>query len=184
MKKINYFIGVAFAVAVFSFAASAQTTDFSGTWTLDSSKSKLDERARIESMTLTVAQTAADITVTTETKRMPPPADAPQPPQGGGRGGRGGMGGDGTTKYTLDGKELKTEVDGPMGKMPQTLTAKIDSGKLSLSKSSTISTPMGEATISTKESWSLSADGKSLTVVKDQTSPRGTSSSTMVFVKK
>ena len=92
--------------------------------------------------------------------------------------------GDGTTKYTLDGKETKTEIDGPMGKMPQALTAKLEGGKLMLSKSSTVSSPMGEVTISTKESWSLAADGKTLTVVRDQTTPRGSTSSTMVFVKK
>jgi len=185
MKKVNFVFAAMLSLTAFAFASNAQTTDYSGTWTLDATKSKLDERMRVESMTLTVAQTAKDISVTTETKRMPRPADAPAPPAGrdGGRGGMMGAG-DGTTKYSLDGKETKIEIDGPMGKTPQVLTAKSEGGKLMLSKSSTVSSPMGEVTISTKEAWSMSGDGKTLTVVRDQTTPRGSTSSTMVFVKK
>jgi hypothetical protein len=55
---------------------------------------------------------------------------------------------------------------------------------LSLSKSMTFSTPQGEMTQLTKEAWSLSPDGKTLTVVRDQSSPRGSASYTLVFVKK
>lgn len=180
MKKLLF---LAAAVVLFSFAAFAQKADYSGTWALDAGKSKLDERARIESMTLTVAQTDKELKVETATKRLPPPAEAPQ---GGGRGmGRGGFGGDGTVTYSLDGKETKTEMDGPMGKTPVAYTAKSESdGKLKLSSSRTINSPMGEAVITTKETWSLSADGKTLTVEREMSTPRGTNQSTMVFAKK
>lgn len=181
MKKLLF---LAAAVAVFSFAAFGQKADYSGTWTLDVGKSKLDERARIESMTLTVAQTDKELKVETVTKRLAPPADAPQ---GGGRGmGRGGFGGgDGTVTYSLDGKEIKAEIDGPMGKMPVTYTAKSETdGKLKLSSSRTINSPMGEALVTTKETWSLSSDGKALTVEREMSTPRGTNQSTMVFAKK
>ena len=61
MKKALFF---SVLVCLSAFAAFAQgdgkKADFSGTWTLDAGKSKLDERARIESMTLTVAQTDKD----------------------------------------------------------------------------------------------------------------------------
>ena len=186
MKKT--FVLAIFSLFVFAFAASAQdkTVDYSGTWTLDVSKSKLDERARIESMTLTVAQTAKDISVATTAKRTPPPAGATGG-QGGGRGmGRGGGfgGGDTTSVYTLDAKETTVEQDSPMGKVPVKLTAKIDGGKLSLSSSRTFSTPNGEVSTSNKETWSLSADGKTLTVDQERTTPRGANSSTMVFNKK
>jgi len=43
---------------------------------------------------------------------------------------------------------------------------------------------MGDITMTTKDSWSLSAEGKTLTVVREQSTPRGTNSSTMVFAKK
>lgn len=183
MKKI-LFIGA--ALCLFSIAAFAQKANYSGTWTLDVSKSKLDERARIESMSMTVAQTEKDIKVDTKTVRAPRPEGAP-----GGQGGGGGMGrgggfgnGDASNTYSLDGKETKSEVDGPMGKIPVTMKAVLEAGKLTLSSSRTFSGPNGEMTATTNETWTLGADGKTLTVVREQTTPRGTNSSTMVFVKK
>ena len=178
MKKFFLLTAVFCLMAVSALAQSK--TDFSGTWTLDSGRSKLDERARIESITLTVAQTASDIKVETATKRLPPPADAPQ----GGTGRGGGRGGDGTSVYTLDGKETTIQQEGPMGSVPVRLTAKLDGGKLNLSRSSTINTPAGEVSISNKETWTLSEDGKTLTIEREMSSPRGTSSSTLVFTKK
>lgn len=181
MKK-GLLIGAFFALLAFSAGASAQVTNFGGTWILDVSKSKLDERARIESQTLTVTQTDKDIKVETATKRLPPPADAPQ-----GMGGRmgGGFGpGDAPMTYTLDGKETKIEQQGPMGSVPVTLKAKFDGAKLVLSSSRTFTGPMGEVTSTSKETWELSADGKALTVNKENTSPRGTNTSTMVYSKK
>lgn len=180
MRKF-IFMTALLCLAAFS-AAAQKSADFSGSWTLDASKSKLDERQRIESMTLNVAQTDKDIKVETATKRLPPPADAPQ---GGGRGGRGGFGGgDGTITYTLDGKETQFSQEGPMGAIPVTVKAKIEDGKLKLSQSRTINSPMGEATLTTTETWTLSEDGKTLTVNRESASPRGNTSSEMVFTKK
>jgi hypothetical protein len=136
---------------------------------------------RIEAMTMTAAQTEKELKVTTETKRPAPPADASP----GGRGmGRGFGGGEGTVSYSLDGKETIVEIDGPNGKLPVKYKGTIDTGKANLSSSRSFSGPMGEVTITTKDTWSLSADGKMLTVVREQSTPRGTSSSTLVFVKK
>ena len=126
---------------------------------------------------------------------MPPPEGAMQGDgqgNGMGRGGGGGMGrggfgggsGDGTTTYTLDGKESKITQESPMGAIPVSLKAKIDAGKLKLSQTRTINTQMGEISVTTKETWTLSEDGKTLTVKRDMETPRGTNSSEMVFVKK
>ncbi len=185
MRKV---VLLAMLVCVAAISAAAQkSADFSGTWDLDVSKSKLDERARIESMTMTVAQTDKDITVETATKRLPPPADA-NGGGGGGRGmggGRGGFGGgDGKYTYTLDGKESKISQEGPMGAIPVSLKAKVEEGKLKLSQSRTFNTQMGEMTMTTKETWTLSEDGKTLTVKRDTESQRGTNSTEMVFNKK
>lgn len=76
------------------------------------------------------------------------------------------------------------EVDGPNGKMPVKYKAAMAGGKLDLSSSRSFSGPMGEIAITTKETWTLSADGKMLTVVREQSTPRGTNSSIMVFAKK
>lgn len=179
MKKFA-FLFVFFAAA--AIVASAQNKpDFSGTWTLDAANSKLDQRMRIESMTLKVSQTDKEISVTTSTKRLPP-----NDGMGGGmgRGMGGGMGGDGTMVYSLEGKETKVEMEGPMGKMPVSLKASLETnGTLKLSSTRTFSGPMGEITMTTKETWKLSADGKTLTIERETSSPRGAMTTTLVFTK-
>ena len=195
MKKVLFLTAFVCLMAISAFAQDKKA-DFSGSWTLDVSKSKLDERARIESMTMTVTQTDKDIKVETATKRLPPPEGMKQGGGGNGQGngtgggmgmgrGRGFGGGDGTTLYTLDGKETTTEVESQMGKIPVKLKADLESGgKLKLASSRTFNTPNGEVSMTTKEVWTLSEDGKTLTVKRDTESPRGTNSSEMVFTKK
>jgi hypothetical protein len=190
MKKTIFLAAFICLLAISAFAQDKKA-DFSGSWTLDVSKSKLDERSRIESMTMTVTQTDKDIKVETATKRLPPPEGAGGNGQGGGGMGggggmrRGGFGGDGTTVYALGGKETITETETPMGKMPVKLKADLEKdGKLKLSSSRTFNTPNGEVSMTAKEAWTLSEDGKTLTVKRDTESPRGTNSSEMVFTKK
>jgi hypothetical protein len=180
MKKLLFLAAVLCLISISAFAQS-KTTDFSGTWTLDSTRSKLGDRSRIESMTLTVSQTAKELKVDTTTTRQAPPADAPT----GGRMGRGGFGGsDGTVIYSLEGKETMIEIDGPNGKVPVKYKASLDAGKANLSSDRSFSGPMGDIMITTKETWSLSDDGKTLTIVREQSTPRGTNTSTLVFAKK
>jgi hypothetical protein len=183
------YIVFAAALVLFLMAVGVSAQDkgnFSGHWELDTSKSKLDERARIQAMTLDVAQTATDVKVQSKTTRAPRPEGAPGGNgQGGGMGRGGGFGGgDSAMTYSLNGKETTVQQDSPMGQVPVTLKAKIDGGKLNLSSSRTFNGQNGEVSISTKETWTLSADGKTLTVEREQSSPRGTSSSTLVFAKK
>jgi len=185
MKK-NFVFAAMLSLFVFAVSASAQdkagkAASFAGTWTLDISKSKLGERNSIESQTLTVVQTDKDIKVTPATKRMAPPAGG----GGGGRMGGGGMGGgDMTNTYMLDGKETTVEMDGPMGKMPVKYTGRMDGGKMMLGTSRTFNGPNGEMTMTSKETWTLSADGNTLTVDAESTSPRGTNSVQRVYTKK
>lgn len=186
----NFLITAALIVfgLVSSVCAQDKVTTFGGTWNLDVAKSKLGERNTIETQTMTVTQTDKDIKIETKTTRKAPPEGAP-PPGGGMGGGRpggmgGGMGGDMPTTYTLDGKETKTEMQGPMGPMPVALKAKFEGGKLNLSRSSTFNGPMGEVTMTTKETWELSADGNTLTVNTTRTTMRGEETTTKVFAKK
>lgn len=200
------------AVGLFSITAMAQKANYSGTWILDKTNSKLEERQRnlVESITLTVAQTDKELKVETATKRIGPndaPAGPPPgggqpggaPPAGGGAGGGAGRGmgggggrgfgmgggGDGVTTYALDGKETRSEVDGPMGKMPVIHKATVEAdGSVKLSSSRTFNGPNGEITMTTKETWKLSGDGKTLTVDRESTTPRGSNTSTLVFTKK
>lgn len=194
MKKLSLAM---FAIAMMGTAALAQgKANYSGTWNLDKEKTTFSGPMRVEGMTLTVAQTAKEIKVDTETKRLPPaegaranaPTGAPPPGFGGGQGrgmgrGLGGMA-DGSVTYSLDGKELKVEMDGPNGKMPVIYKGTVEAdGSLKLSNSRTFNGPMGEISMTTKETWKLSADGKTLTIDRENTTPRGQQTARLVFVK-
>lgn len=180
MRKTAILAAMLYLFAVGVFAQSAP--DFSGNWTLDKSKSKLGERSRIESMTIKATQTATDLTVETATKREAPPEGT-----GGGRGmggGRGGMiGGDGTTIYKLDGSEVATEVESPMGKMPVKTKAAVAGDKLDITTTRSFNTPNGEMTLTTKESWVITDGGKTLKINRTMTTPRGDQTTEMVFTK-
>ncbi len=185
MKRALFFAAV---VCLFATAAEAQKANFSGTWKLDTANSKTNERVPIESMTMTVEQSETELGVTTVTKRAAPPSDAPaagggRPGGGGGGRGMGGGMGDGKTVYNLAGKETIVEMDGPNGKVPVKYKAANEGGVLKLSSSRSFSGPMGDITITTKEKWTLSADGTKLTVEREQSTPRGAMTSTMVFTK-
>jgi hypothetical protein len=194
MKK-NFILIAVFSLFAAVMSVSAQDkpaeapkpTDFSGKWVLDLSKSKLDERMRIESMTLTVSQTAKDLKTEAAVKRTPP-KDNMTP--GGNRGGMGGGpagGGPDIHTYTLDGKETTEDASAAnpgMGMPGAKLKAELQKdGTLNLSMVRKFNTPMGEAEAATKEKWALSADGKTLTIDRDQTTPRGSFSNKMVFSK-
>ncbi|CAN5455048.1 hypothetical protein BH10ACI2_BH10ACI2_11660 [soil metagenome] len=197
MKKSILF-AAALALFMMAIAASAQpkaAADFSGKWNLDLAKSKLTDREKtsIESQTMTVAQSATEIKVDTETKRMAPPAGgapAGGPPGGGGGAGGGGgrMGGGGAAgpqsmTYQL-GKDSSMDMPGPGGTTsPMKMGSKWDGSKLVLSTSRTFAGPNGDVTTTTKETWELGADSKSLTVTRESTSAQGTTSSTRVYSK-
>ncbi len=177
------FVLTAIMAALCVSALSQTTVDYSGKWALDVAASKLDERQRIESLIMTVTQTEKELKVATETKRAAPPEGVAQAGRGGNVGRGGGMGlssGDGTTVYSLDGKETSVDMESPAGPIPVKYQAKKDGAVLKLSQTRTINVQM---TFTTKEEWSLSQDGKTLTVNREMTTPRGTNSSTMVFKK-
>jgi hypothetical protein len=146
--KRNFVLAAALALTVMAVSASAQkTTDFSGTWNLDVTKSKPAE-TMIESQTLTVTQTATDIKVDRSTKAKAMP-DGSVPMGGGGRG-MGGPGGGGPQTYGLK-DAVKVTRDTPNGPVEISFGAKIDGNKLAL----TTTSPMG----SRGETWTLNADG-------------------------
>lgn len=188
MKK-NFVFAAAVAVLGMAFTVSAQKApaDFSGKWNLDLAKSKLTDRekASIESQTITVTQTAADIKLETATKRVAPPAGAPAggPPGGGGGGGMMGGGGAPAPQIFQLGKETTVEQTMGQNTVPVKMGSKWDGSKLVLSTSRTFSGPNGEMTSTTKETWELGADGKTLTVNREAVSPRGTDTTTKVFTK-
>ncbi len=171
-------------ILIFVFAASIFAQDklpnYSGTWVLDAGASKMGEMNRVETMTLTVSQDEKNISIQTAVKRTE------SVEAGRGAGGRGfgrGAAGDSSVAYSLDGKESTTQTDTPAGPMPVKMKANFDKGVLKLSQSRTFNSPMGEVTTTAKEDWSLSDDGKVLTIKREMQSPRGNNSSTLVFKK-
>lgn len=171
----------AFVALIFVVSVSAQSTpDYNGTWVLDTQKTKLDGRIRIESMTLKIRDKVTEVTKETVTNR-------------GGRGGgpaARGMGGgglglrDGVETISMDGKERTVVEEGPRGPMRVKVKGRREKdGKIIISTSRNLNVQMGEVEISTKETWSLSPDGKTLTVKAELSSPLGSNSNQLVFFR-
>ena len=195
MRKLLYAFGLTSAL-VFALAAHAAAPNFAGTWTLDKSKSQgLNPRwQNAESVTWNITQTDKDITIDEKvTGGGGPPAGGPPaggapaaggPPAGGGQGGpgRGGMMGGGPRTFNLDGSETTGEMG--RGKFVRKATVSSDGKTLELVSKVTFQNQEGnEITTTSTDKLSLSADGKSLTVVRHAETPRGVQDSTLVFNK-
>ena len=196
MRKLLYAFGLTSAL-VFALAAHAAAPNFAGTWTLDKSKSQgLNQRLQnAESVTWNVTQTDKEITIDEKVTGGgpgggpggPPAGGAPAGgPPGGGPGGGGGrgMGGGmmGPRTFNLDGSE--TTGDMGRGKFARKATLSSDGKTLELVSKMTFQTQDGnEVTTTSNDKLTLSADGKSLTVVRHSESPRGAQDSTLVFNK-
>lgn len=160
-------------VAAFTVFSQEKAKDYSGTWKLDLAKSEMGERSRVESMDMTVTQSGNELGVERKAKL----SEAP----GGGMGGRRGMGGPGGGKMTYDLSGKDTKVSGAMGGEIG-LQAKVEKdGGLKLTQNRSFEGPMGSMTIKTVETWSISDDGKTLTVSSTTETPRGTRNQKMVF---
>ena len=138
IKKVVFMAIFSLCLAVMTISAQEKAIDFSGNWELDKAKSKLDERARIESMTINVTQTDKELKIETTTKRGAPPEGTNRGGNGsgGGRQGGGGFGGgDGTQTYSLDGKETKAQVGSGQFAGEATFKAKWEKSTLKLTSS-------------------------------------------------
>jgi hypothetical protein len=145
--KRNLLLTAFLTLFVFALSASAQkTTDFSGSWTLDASKSSPAE-TMIDSQTIKVTQTATDVKVERTTMMK---ESATGGAGAGGGGGRGMGGGGGAQDYGI-GTAIKTTRQTPNGDIEISMSAKIDGSKLTLSST----TPQG----SRDETWTMNSDG-------------------------
>lgn len=182
-KKVILTMVVSLFLAVAAASAQTAKTNFAGDWTLDVSKSKLPENARIESMTMKVTQTDKELKIERSTKRAP----------GNERGSGGGMGGmmrgDGaaqTETYSLDGKETSADFSGERGTGKEIRKATFTpDGKLSLTVTRNINGERGNFTIKTNETWELAdAAGNALKVTRYMETPRGATNAELYFTKK
>ena len=196
MRKLIYAFGLTSAL-VFALAAHAAAPNFAGTWTLDKSKSQgLNQRwQNADSVTMNITQTDKEISIEEKVTGGggpggpggPPPGGAPAggAPQGGGPGGgRGGMGMGmgGPRSYNLDGSETSGEM-GQAAKFVRKATLSSDGKTLELTSKTTVSRDGNEMTFNSSDKLSLSADGKTLTIVRHSEGPRGPQDSTLVFTK-
>ncbi|MEW6455821.1 MAG: hypothetical protein AB1410_03785 [Acidobacteriota bacterium] len=83
--------------------------------------------------------------------------------------------------YITDGSETKSE--GPRGGT-RISKSHWEGEKLIVESTMTVSTPRGEFTSESKETWALSSDGKTLTIDIITKNPRGESTQKQIFNKK
>jgi hypothetical protein len=183
---------------MFTLVAQAAAPNFAGTWTLDKSKSQgLSQRMQgADSVQWVITQDEKQITIDSKVTggqsgggqgaaaapAGSPPAGAP--PAGGGGGGQGGgrgMGMGGPRTYNLDGTEVATDTG--RGKIVRKAAWSADKNTLELTSTATFQGPNGEVTTTSTDKLTLSADGKTLTVVSHSESPRGPQDTTYVFNK-
>jgi hypothetical protein len=184
MKKHILYTTV-LSLLLLAVSASAQKTpNFAGTWTLDVANSRISDREKavIAFQTITAVQTEGNISVTTTTKRVPPP-DAPKDAAAANAAAMGPV--SNTFAFSFDGKETTVDAPGPGGKsMPVKTSSKWEGSKLVLTTSRTVPSRDGggEVNVVTKETWDLAPDGK-LIIRRDQTGPEGTTTTARVYTR-
>ena len=185
MKKHILYTTV-LSLLLLAVSASAQKTpNFAGTWTLDVANSRISDREKavIAFQTITAVQTDGNISVTTTTKRVPPP-DAPKDAAAGSKAAAMGPHSN-TFAFSFDGKETMASAPGPGGKsIPVKTSGQWEGSKLILTTSRTVPSRDGggEVTVVTKETWELAPDGK-LIIRREQTGPEGTSTTARVYTR-
>ena len=152
------------SLSLLSGSLSAQP-DFSGSWALNESKSTLGDGPRMSVTSMTVNQEENLMSV-----------DLVQPSWDGGEMKR-------SEKYTLDGKESVNE--GMMGSSVKTITSWSEDKK-ELRFAKTIAFDMNGETMEMKlnDAWTLSGDGKTLTVKSTMISDMGETNLVLVYDKK
>jgi opacity protein-like surface antigen len=148
-------------------AQAAAPANFSGTWTLDKSKSEgLQGPMANADVTLTVTQDGKQLAV--ETKYSGGQREIPAQ----------------TLNYKLDGSETTADF---AGRMPGkgTLKAKwMGDSMLELHTVRNINVQGNDVTITSTEHWELADGGKTLKIHRTTESPRGTNETKLVFTKK
>lgn len=156
---------IAFASLLLLSGSIFAQTDFSGSWAFNESKSTLGEGPMMSATSMTVNQQANLISI-----------DLVQPSWDGGDMKR-------SEKYTLDGKESVNE--GMMGSSVKTITTwSEDKKELKFAKAITFDMNGETMEIKITDVWSISDDGKTLTVKSAMTSQMGDTNLVLVYDKK
>lgn len=159
--------GVALLVLALGLVAVAAKANFSGTWTLDKTKSEGLPTA-IKEQVLTVTQSEDKLTIESKLTTEQ---------------------GEQTTSdvYTLDGKPADFTQKGPggaEGKGKRTAKWAADGNGIEVSEEINYETPNGTMAVNITRKWALSADGKTLTIDMHIASAMGSQQIKRVMVKK
>ena len=166
MKK-SKIVGTVCVISALLAVWALAAPDFSGTWVLDASKSDQMGMGRRgggipPNITLTIKQSGNELSITREIE----------------------MGGNqrsSEAKFTLDGKENTNS--GMMGRGEMVSKSRWEGDNLVIEGTQKISSQRGEMEIATKEIYSLSADGKVLTITTTRTTPQGERTTKQVYNK-
>lgn len=167
MKRKFMVLGVACLVFALGLVAASAKANFSGTWTLDKTKSE-GLPAALKDQVMTVTQTDDKLVI--ESKLTTEKGEQNQ-----------------TDTYTLDGKPADFTAKGPggmEGKGKRTAKWTADGNGIDVSEEILFDTPQGSATVNITRKWTLSADGKTLTIDMNVSSPMGSQQIKRVLVKK
>lgn len=153
--------------ALFVISAAAAKVDFSGTWTLDKTKSE-GLPPQIKGQVMTVSQSGDKINI--ESKMTTDEGEQ-----------------DVSDVYTLDGKPADFTSKGPgglEGKGKRTAKWSADGNSIEVTEAITYDTPQGSINVDITRTWALSADGKVLTIDMNVSSAMGSQQIKRVLVKK
>jgi hypothetical protein len=161
--------GLAALVLFAAVAAAAAKPNYAGTWVLDASKSEGvggPQGAPAAEETMTVKQDGDKLTV--ERKIKGQQGERVQ-----------------SDTYTADGKEtdFTMQMRGNEAKGKRTSKWSADGSTLEAHDKVSFDTPNGAMTTESISKWTLSADGKTLTVEGTRTSPRGEQKFKRVYAK-
>lgn len=145
------------AIALTASLAAQAHPKFAGEWVMVADKSDFGPLPKPTSMTRTITETGATVKIVTVQQ---------------------GANGETTinTTFSTDGKPQKNTVQGN----EMTTTGKWDGAAMAFSSSM----DMNGASISISDRYSLSADGKTLTVARVFSTPQGSANATIVFARK
>lgn len=163
MKKIAVFIAVLFFGIAFTNVSAFETTenpDFSGTWTLDKEKSSGLPPGISQVMNVKQKENVVEIEtiISGEQGKQTVP-----------------------DKYTVNGAE--TEMKLPNGIRKRLSKWNAAGNGMDVTEKSVVETPQGKAEIEGVRKWTLSADGKILTIELNFKGPQGEQKSLRTFVK-
>lgn len=166
MKNIRIFFTVLVALFAFAFTSPVYDANFSGTWKLNEGKSDLGQFGSRGAAGKIVVDQKADGVTTTRTST-----------------GFNGQSVDQVETLNNDGKEVGSSVFNGMGKRKASVKWSADKNTMTVNATTAFEGNGQSFEIKVTETWSLSADGKTLTLSSVMTTPQGELTTKAVYDK-